>query len=99
MGYLNRLGYLDSPVKTSSQSLHDLTSRVPHDSEDTFKNALVKFQSKAGLPQTGQLGEATEGMMSKPRCGVSDFISASSEELARRIKRYAVFHWGNHIIP
>ncbi|VDK53291.1 unnamed protein product [Cylicostephanus goldi] len=39
---------------------------------DAVSDALKRFQRMFGLPQTGEMDEATSKLMSKKRCGVKD---------------------------
>ncbi|CAJ0599276.1 unnamed protein product [Cylicocyclus nassatus] len=58
--YLKQFGYLPSSGAESQ-----LTS-------DAVSDALKRFQRMFGLPQTGEMDEATSNLMSKKRCGVKD---------------------------
>ncbi|GBM71020.1 hypothetical protein AVEN_56660-1 [Araneus ventricosus] len=52
--------------------------------EEGFKKAIQQMQKFGGLPQTGELDEATLNLTKTPRCGVPDVIEH------RRSKRYVI---------
>ena len=84
--YLLKFGYLSdsSSVKTSSLQSID--------------NAVARFQTFAGLEQTGELDADTIEFMSKKRCGVKDFGTSGVNDVERnnnlaiqtRHKRFAL---------
>lgn len=77
LNYLEAYGYL-KPQDAMTGALR---------SEEYVIEAIKHFQKMAGIPQTGQVDDATKKMMETPRCGVADNI-----ELGRgaRRKRYAL---------
>ncbi|CAL1271166.1 unnamed protein product [Larinioides sclopetarius] len=52
--------------------------------EEGFKKAIQQMQKFGGLPETGELDEATLNLTKTPRCGVPDVIQH------RRSKRYVI---------
>jgi len=52
-----------------------------------LEKAIKMLQRFAGLPETGQLDQATLDQMSKSRCGVADFGKTDN---MRRKKRYTL---------
>jgi len=92
-GYLNKYGYMDTPTRSTTTTTFDSVDGPVADVPDGMRSALMKFQVMAGLPQTGELDEATEEMMAMPRCGVSDHVVSSSKG---RSKRFALT--GNDLI-
>lgn len=60
------------------------------DTDAEFRDALLKFQRMAGLPQTGVMDTRTEAMMNVPRCGVPDIIDSSAAGAQRRRKRFVL---------
>jgi hypothetical protein len=73
--YLHRFGYLRTQASENAPML-EVPSLAPRAQEGTFDDATLvavrRFQQFAGLPQTGELDEATIAQMSMPRCGFPD---------------------------
>ncbi|KAL0395219.1 UNVERIFIED_CONTAM: Metalloendoproteinase 4-MMP [Sesamum latifolium] len=62
--YFGRFGYL--PVPPENMSFTD-------DFDDVFEEALILYQKKLGLTETGRLDYDTMSVIVSPRCGVGDF--------------------------
>ncbi|KAL4220622.1 peptidase M10A [Mactra antiquata] len=77
MDYLRKYGYLE-PSDGRSDNL--ITNEY-------HKQAILKFQSMAGIPVTGIIDEDTRKAMLLPRCGVKDNIGTGDRA---RKKRYAL---------
>ena len=73
--YLERFGYLDSPVLAQFGVSADLAEAAPEKMgtfDDNTRRALEKFQERNGLEPTGELDEASLALMGTPRCGFPD---------------------------
>ncbi|KAK4434972.1 Metalloendoproteinase 4-MMP [Sesamum alatum] len=62
--YFGRFGYL--PVPPENISFSDVF-------DDAFEKALILYQRKLGLMETGRLDYDTMSVIVSPRCGVGDF--------------------------
>ncbi|MGH0145743.1 UNVERIFIED_CONTAM: hypothetical protein FKN15_038761 [Acipenser sinensis] len=62
MDYLEKYGYLQKPLDSPSHSFQP----------EEIEEALRVFQAAMQLPVTGEIDEATQAMMSQPRCGMED---------------------------
>ncbi|XP_014254798.1 stromelysin-3-like isoform X1 [Cimex lectularius] len=79
ISYLSLYGYLPRGVNSpNSESIID---------EDTYVQAVMKFQSFAGLEITGKLDNETLETMKLPRCGVGDNLDRIN---GKRTKRYVL---------
>ncbi|XP_054724266.1 matrix metalloproteinase-25-like [Uloborus diversus] len=72
--FMKRYGYI-----VSGEGLADALHTV-----EGFKAAVQKMQLFGGLPQTGELDEATLNLTKAPRCGVPDVLKT------QRSKRYII---------
>src|SRR5216117_1724676 len=74
--YLSTFGYLESPVLESFGVPADRAAAARPETAGVFDEntvqALRHFQERNGLESTGELDEATIGLMKKPRCGFPD---------------------------
>jgi matrix metalloproteinase-14 (membrane-inserted) len=70
--YLRTFGHIN---KDSDDSITD----------DDLTSGLRSIQKMAGLPETGQLDDATQALMKTPRCGLPD----KHPGIANRTRRYA----------
>lgn len=59
-------------------------------SEKGFKEAIKDMQRFGGLPETGVIDEATQKLMTLPRCGVPDVIRKIPNNQSIREKRYVI---------
>ncbi|GFR15681.1 matrix metalloproteinase-25 [Trichonephila clavata] len=73
-GFMKQYGYIESGP--------DLADALY--TEEGFKKAVQQMQKFGGLPQTGELDEATLNLTKSPRCGVRDVVQHS------RPKRYVI---------
>ncbi|KAK4769700.1 hypothetical protein SAY87_030232 [Trapa incisa] len=90
--YFSRFGYL-SPLAEAT-SLTDVF-------DGSFQSAVVKFQTKMGLPVTGRLDAGTISAIMAPRCGVSDedgHGGGGGHQSLKAVRHYAYFYgrprWG-----
>jgi hypothetical protein len=76
--YLKKFGYLEAPAEEGYASLR-AAARAPRAEPGTFDGgtvaALRRFQQFTGLPVTGELDDATQAQMTRPRCGFPDVPS------------------------
>ena len=79
MIYLMRYGYAE-PNKWSSSLVTE------RDYRDYVSQAVIEFQTFAGLEQTGAVDNRTREMMERPRCGVRDLVGPAAR--VRRRKRF-----------
>lgn len=75
MNHLQDWGYLANTSESELKSKHVVV------------DALKTFQKFANIESTGVLDEATKKMMSAPRCGMPDIVSAEEKERVRRYIR------------
>ena len=81
MIYLMRYGYVE-PGKWSNALVTE------RQYTDYVGQAVMEFQSFAGLEQTGLLDNVTMELMMIPRCGVRDIVGHGAT--VKRRKRYAL---------
>ncbi|OCT64582.1 matrix metalloproteinase-17 [Xenopus laevis] len=79
LDWLTRYGYLPPPDPFSAQQ----------QTLEGLREAVKAMQRVAGLPETGELDDATVLMMKKPRCSLPDIIMRP-ERRSRRTKRYVL---------
>lgn len=91
--YFHRFGYLQIPDNVA-KNFTDLF-------DDTFESAVLNYQRNFGLSTTGKLDVDTVTQIMSPRCGVSDRIKRSTDDIGNNIhvtKHYAYFYgqprWG-----
>ncbi len=79
--YLARFGYLRTedagayePIRTAALE----PEATPAEFDDATEAALRRYQRFHGLPETGELDDATTAQMSLPRCGFPDVGSGAS---------------------
>jgi hypothetical protein len=72
--YLKRFGYLTKlqPSAATGARVAALAGEVESASMVGARSAIVDFQRFARLPVTGQLDQATQQAMDRPRCGMPD---------------------------
>jgi hypothetical protein len=74
--HLEAFGYLESPeLERFGFGLHKAFAPPPErlgEMDDRTRQALIAFQTYAGIPETGELDEATLATMERPRCGFPD---------------------------
>lgn len=73
--YLERFGYLDSPVIGEYGVATTLVEPAPEvlgEFDDNTKRAVENFQGRYGLQVNGRIDEPTLDLMKKPRCGFPD---------------------------
>ena len=86
IAYLAHYGYIASGIASAAIS--------PVLAVFNFAAAVMEMQAVAGLPQTGQLDDATRAKMAEPRCGVLDvmrmveFARWRKNNLTYRIEKY-----------
>lgn len=73
--FMKRFGYIDSGPNTAD-ALY---------TEDGFKKAVQEMQRFGGLPETGELDEATLNLTRAPRCGVPDVLKNQKQRQRRYI--------------
>ena len=73
--YLRKFGYLQETPPEKIGSSKDLLKIF----DDQTEAALKEFQHFYGLAETGVLDKATIDLMSKPRCGVPDKLTATDQ--------------------
>src|SRR5215210_3032040 len=76
--YLKRFGYIVPDQEEQFGARIDRKKAIPAPEKDVFdqntEEALKRFQAFNKLPVTGTLDKQTLNLMSKPRCGVPDFL-------------------------
>ena len=80
--YLQKYGYLSPRNQTAALT-------TPEGLQNYIKTGVKDLQAFAGLPQTGELDEATVELMRTPRCGVRDIIGHGATARRRR-RRYVL---------
>ncbi|XP_051137035.1 metalloendoproteinase 4-MMP-like [Andrographis paniculata] len=89
--YLRRFGYLSDQPPPENSNFTDSF-------DDEFERALISYQKKLGLPETGALDHATMRAIASPRCGVQDFdfhfdlAHGGGGKLKATTRRYAYFY-------
>lgn len=81
--YLKRFGYIRPDIEAPYGLRVDLRRATEQPERNAFDNttqeALKLFQEFNKLPITGVLDKATVELMSKPRCGLPDFVVSEGE--------------------
>ncbi|XP_030524823.1 metalloendoproteinase 1-MMP-like [Rhodamnia argentea] len=78
--YFNLFGYLSGPDSNFTDVF-----------DGELQSALIAYQTRLGLPVTGQLDSSTMSAITTPRCGVSDATTSSSHAL-HTTRHYAYFY-------
>lgn len=80
--FLVEMGFLN-------QTANDVVTRLDQVGGDPRKIALVRFQKKFQLPESGQLDDDTRRLIAAPKCGVSE-LNADSEKWTKPVITYKI---------